>query len=300
MAPGVLCLPGWRWRASPPPDALLALGRQRFTTAVAQAVTAFAATLRFDQIPPLINTLVDLELDGDTIRRVVERVGNVAEADEQATITALTAEAARPEGAEAEATQPGTAGPVAAQPESQPGAHRLPALAPDALVVSVDGAMAPFRAGHTYHEVKVAVCRPLQRVSPTPTASAASVWQPLQESGYCLGVEPRPAFWARVRAHALQHGLASPTCTLVILLGDGADWIWRDADEYLGKLGSLIIKILDIFHAREHLWAYARSYFDTEIACKAWAEPLNDLLDTDRPGPILAAITTSIHRFPGG
>ncbi len=176
---------------------------------------------------------------------------------------ALTAE-----GAEAEATQPGTAEPVATQPESQPGAHRLPALAPDALVVSVDGAMAPFRAGHTYREVKVAVCRPLQRVSPTPTASAASARQPLQESGYCLGVEPRPTFWARVRAHALQYGLASPTCALVILLGDGADWIWRDADEYLAKLGSLIIKIPDLFHAREHLWAYARRYFDTEIACK--------------------------------
>ena len=43
-----------------------------------------------------------------------------------------------------------------------------------------------------------------------------------------------------------------------------------------GEAGEPNHKILDIFHAREHLWSYARSYFDTEIAAKAWAEPSND------------------------
>ena len=45
-----------------PTDDLLALGPERFTTAVAQAVTAFAVTVPSDQIPLLVNTLVDLEL----------------------------------------------------------------------------------------------------------------------------------------------------------------------------------------------------------------------------------------------
>ena len=98
-----------------PTDALLALGPERFTTAVAEAVTAFAVTLPFDQIPPLVNTLADLPLDGDTIRRVVERVGSVAEAAEQA---AIAAAAAPSEGAEAEAVQP-EAKPVATERESQ-------------------------------------------------------------------------------------------------------------------------------------------------------------------------------------
>ena len=65
-----------------------------------------------------------------------------------------------------------------------------------------------------------------------------------------------------------------------------------------GSWGSLIIKILDIIHVREHLWAYARSYFDTEIACKAWAEPLNDLLETDGPGPVLAAMAELEAQHP--
>ena len=94
----------------------------------------------------------------------------------------------------------------------------------------------------------------------------------------------------------------SPTCTLVILLGDGADWIWRGADEHLGgglEHQILIIKILDSFHAREHLWDYSRSYFDTEIAAQAWAAPLNDRLETDGPGPILAAMAALEAQQPG-
>ena len=58
-------------------------------------------------------------------------------------------------------------------------------------------------------------------------------------------------------------------------------------------------QILDIFYAREHLWAYGRSYFDTEIAAKAWAEPLNSRLETDGPGPILAAMAALEAQHPG-
>ena len=169
----------------------------------------------------------------------------------------------------------------------------------DALIVNVDAAMAPFQEGHEYHEVKVAVCQPLQRVSPTPSASEAPRWQPLQAPDYCLGLEPRPEFWRRVRAHALQHGLGSPTCRLVALVGDGADWIWRYGARYLGGLGCDLIAIVDIFHAREHLWAYARGYFDTEAAATVWARPLNARLETDGPGPILDAMAALEAHHPG-
>ena len=171
-------------------------------------------------------------------------------------------------------------------------------VAPDALIVSVDAAMAPFHEGHEYHEVKVAVCQPLQRVSPTPSASEAPRWQPLNNTpDYCLGLEPRPEFWLRVRAHALQHGLASPTCHLVACVGDGLDLAY--GARYLGGLGRYLVEIVDIFHAREHLWAYARGYFDTEAAATVWARSLNDGLKTDGPGPILDAMAALEAHHPG-
>jgi len=275
-----------------PTDAMLALGPERFTATLAEAVSAFAVNLPFDQIPPPVNTLVDLPLDGDTIRRVVERVGCVAEAAEQAAIEAVTAAIA----AEGEKPASETS---EAEPPSDSGGSLSRSVAPDALIVSADGAMAPFRTGHTYHEVKVAVCQPLQRVSATPSASDAPLWQPLQAPDYCLGLEPRPEFWRRVQAHARAVGLDAPTCTLVALLGDGADWIWRYGALYLGGPGREIIEEVDIYHAREHLWDYARGYFATEPAVTAWAEPLNDRLETDGPGPIIAAMTALEAQQPG-
>ncbi len=56
---------------------------------------------------------------------------------------------------------------------------------------------------------------------------------------------------------------------------------------------------MDIFHAREHLWAYARGYFDTEAAATAWARPLNHGLETDGPGPILDAMAALEAHHPG-
>ncbi len=96
---------------------------------VAQAVTAFAVHLPFDQISPLMNTLVDLPLDGDTIRRVAERVGGVAEAAIAAVTAAMAAEG------EAGATETSAVGRASdAEAELNGG------VAPDALIVSVDAA----------------------------------------------------------------------------------------------------------------------------------------------------------------
>ena len=41
-----------------PMDAMLRIGPERYTPSLAEAVTAFAVNLPFDQIPPLVNTLI--------------------------------------------------------------------------------------------------------------------------------------------------------------------------------------------------------------------------------------------------
>lgn len=107
---------------------------------------------------------------------------------------------------------------------SDAGADVNGGVAPDALIISVDAAMTPFRKGHVYHEVEVAVCQSLQRVFPT---------QPLHNApDYCVGVEPRP----RVQVHALQHGLGPPTFRLVALFGDAAPAIWAGRGATWSKL----------------------------------------------------------------
>ena len=64
-----------------------------------------------------------------------------------------------------------------------------------------------------------------------------------------------------------------------------------------GEAGEPNHKILDIFHAREHLWSYARSYFDTEIAAKAGQN--RQMTETDGPKPVLAAMAEPEAQHPG-
>jgi len=43
----------------------------------------------------------------------------------------------------------------------------------------------------------------------------------------------------------------------VVVLADGAAWIWLLADEHLGER----VEIVDFYHASEHVWALAHAFF---------------------------------------
>ena len=62
----------------------------------------------------------------------------------------------------------------------------------------------------------------------------------------------------------------------VIFLSDGAVWLGKCKDELFPDA----VKILDWYHAVEHLWEAARSLLgeQNETKCKVWVEPLKELL----------------------
>jgi len=76
----------------------------------------------------------------------------------------------------------------------------------------------------------------------------------------------------------------------VIVLGDGAEWIWTRAAHFLGGPGTVVVEILALFHAYEHLWDAGRAVFDTPDALAAWAEPLKDALYEQGAPAVLAAL----------
>jgi hypothetical protein len=64
---------------------------------------------------------------------------------------------------------------------------------------------------------------------------------------YLCGLETAGDFGTLLRAEARRRGLGQ--CERVVLLGDGAAWVWE-----LGRVNfSSAIEILDYYHAREHL-----------------------------------------------
>ena len=64
-----------------------------------------------------------------------------------------------------------------------------------------------------------------------------------------------------------------------VVLGDGAVWIWNIADEHFPDA----IQIVDLYHARQHLWTLAATLFPAdEIHRKRWGSRLEKKLDAGK------------------
>jgi hypothetical protein len=59
----------------------------------------------------------------------------------------------------------------------------------------------------------------------------------------------------------LVHRLGVDKSETIVVIGDGAHWIWRGVRLHLGSLGPAVVEILDYYHAVEHLWKVANSLF---------------------------------------
>ncbi len=72
-----------------------------------------------------------------------------------------------------------------------------------------------------------------------------------------------------------------------VILGDGAAWIWRLADEHFPEA----IQVVDIFHAKGHLFDAAKAVYGagSDLA-RQWGKQRRDELDQGRISEILAAL----------
>jgi len=109
------------------------------------------------------------------------------------------------------------------------------------------------------------------------------------ESAATADTDNQPApFIHRVVREATRRGVEwAHRC---VILGDGALWIWNLADEHFPGA----IQILDLYHAKGHLWDVAKAIYGpgTDLA-EQWAKLRRDQLDEGKIDDILAAL--AIH-----
>lgn len=74
----------------------------------------------------------------------------------------------------------------------------------------------------------------------------------LDSTTYTGAIEAASDFGRRIYLEAWNRGWSRAAQKVVI--GDGAEWIWNIADEHFPGA----IQIVDLFHARQHLWELAR------------------------------------------
>ena len=118
-----------------------------------------------------------------------------------------------------------------------------------------------------------------------PTRDHGSVsYSAAIESAASLDTNPDPSAFARRMRREVERWGFTLTRRRVVL-GDGAQWIWRIADEdYPGA-----IQIVDLWHAEEHLWLVARALFrDDPAQVEAWARARCDDLEQGRLDGLLA------------
>jgi len=127
--------------------------------------------------------------------------------------------------------------------------------APGTLVVETDGVMVRYQSG--WHEVKLGLV-------------GGQVQGKLTALSYLAARQSAEAFGPRLLAEAARRGAleivgwdgpitGNPLAQLraVVVLGDGAPWIWGLAADHFGER----IEIVDFYHATQHVWTLAHALF---------------------------------------
>lgn len=69
--------------------------------------------------------------------------------------------------------------------------------------------------------------------------------------------------------HLVSLGIA--TAKQVLLIGDGAEWIWHHIPPLLDRLGcATTYQLLDFYHATQHLHFFADAAFPNESERQTW------------------------------
>ena len=138
--------------------------------------------------------------------------------------------------------------------EAQGGAGLLTEVdrPPERLYVEMDGTCAPTREG--WKEVKVGCVFEQEGERRT-------------KAYYTAGFESVEEFLPRLKGVAQVRGLAQ--AREVVVLGDGAAWIWGRVPELLGRP---VREIVDWYHAKERIYRIAAlSFGETSAEGQAWA-----------------------------
>lgn len=238
---------------SSPLDARLGVGAGVLSPGLARLAAYAGSTHSFAAAAAALAEHHGVAVDAETVRAVTEGLGQLAEQD----LRDRTVHASPPQ------------------------------AVPPILLVAVDGVLVPH--GEGWQEAKLgrlAALGPTTRWDQETRRRALT----LGPSSYCVGLEPADAFWPRVLREAWRRGLGRGVRT-VVLLGDGAEWIWLAGRTQLALAGVQVIEILDFYHACEHLATVAQAVFPTcPLRRQTWLAAVRHRLRHQGPAPVLRAL----------
>lgn len=228
--------------SSVPYDRASGLGAVAMSNGLASAVSLLAVDISFQKACEKIEKLLGVKADDNAAVTAVQQSGAVLLAGQQEAIK-----------------------------EFQENGHvSEPSTSPKRLYVSSDGAMAPIRAssgeGKDSIEWREVKC-------------AAAWWQegpkdkPIRRQRYACQIESASLFGWTWWLLAAQCGLRG--ASEVVVLGDGAVWIWNLAARFFHGA----VQILDWYHAMEHLWSCGAGLYGQGTAqSRRWVKQMETIM----------------------
>ncbi len=250
-----------------PADAVWGVQERRTTVGVQAAVSYLAARLTLEETAQTFSRLLPLEMSARQVLSLMQPVGEALAHAEDEQVTALWQQAGQAR-------------------TMEPAEAETKAASIDRLYIELDGVTARLRrgsvpmddkelkrSGDVYREVKVGAVFEASR-GPERSGLAPGVFvDQAGEKRYVARRSKVADFGKLLYTLAVSQGL--PRARQVVVLGDGAPWIWGVAAEHFPGA----VQIVDIWHAREHVWKVARAVFASGTPEEvAWAEHACTLL----------------------
>jgi hypothetical protein len=205
-----------------PLDAALGVGRGALSPELLRVVCRAGVEEAFAEAAEVVHEALGVWVSADSAERATERIGAVAEASVQEAIGRVK------------------------QDQAAWAAAQIPAPpASGVLAVEVDGVHVHRDDG--WHEMKVVTVAPLGPALHHDRASGRThlAWG---AASYGAGFEEAEEFWYRAYVEACRRGVGTAHVHTVVVLGDGAEWIWHRAAAFLGVGGVEVVEIVDIYH----------------------------------------------------
>jgi hypothetical protein len=269
--------------ARAPADQVWGIDQRRTTPGVQEAIGYLCARLTFQEAAETFSRFLPLKMTARQAQNLMEPVGKAVAEQEEKVLKALFEQAAQKQSSEQEQQE------------------LLALKSIERLYIEMDGIMERLRRGSiemaekekkrkgdVYRELKVGVIFEAER-GRERSELAPEVWvdTPKQNSmRYVARRTARGDFDQLLYGLARQSGLEQ--AKQVVILGDGALWIWKQAEEHFPGA----VQIVDLYHAQEHVWQVARAVYGPQTeAAELWAKGACDLLVHGHIEKLVAAIT---------
>lgn len=248
-----------------PADVQLDIDKTDFSPAVRRMLAAVGSEAPFAQGRDQIGLLAGLEVTTKAVERTAESIGKDIEARQQQEIQRAK-----------QLHLPVVSGPP------------IPYL-----YVQMDGTQVPVvkaetegRAGRIPGQpARTRECKLGATFTQTTVDDQGRPVRDEDSTTYVGAIETAEEFGLRIYTEAWNRGW--DRATIRVVMGDGSHWIWNIADQYFPGA----IQIVDLYHAREHLWDLARKLHPAdEVAQKRWLLRKLDWLENGEIDTLVTAL----------